>query len=102
MDDVWAIPRVCGTFRERLDGFPTQLPMALVERIVLCSSDPGQLVVDPFAGSGTTGEVCIRHGRRFMGFELREEFARAARRRLEQTAHAITDDRPLALGGKET
>jgi DNA modification methylase len=102
MDDVWGIPRVCGTFRERLDGFPTQLPMALVERIVLCSSDPGHLVVDPFAGSGTTGVVCIEHGRRFLGFELRDEFARAARRRLEQTAHAIKENRPLAIGGKAT
>jgi DNA modification methylase len=90
MDDVWAIPRVCGTFRERIPDFPTQLPLAIVERIVLCSSRRDDLVVDPFAGSGTTAVVCAMHGRRFAGFELREEFASVARRRLDAARQTMT------------
>ena len=89
MDDVWAIPRVCGTFRERQKGFPTQLPIALVERIVLVSTNAGDLVVDPFTGSGTTGVVCVKHGRRFHGIELRKEFASRARTRIDDTARSI-------------
>jgi DNA modification methylase len=52
---VWRISRVCGTFRERLPEFPTQLPLALLRRIVRTASDPGDLVVDPFSGWATTG-----------------------------------------------
>lgn len=95
MDDVWAIPRVCGTFRERIPEFPTQLPIALIKRIVLCSSRPGDLVVDPFAGSGTTAVVCVMHDRHFAGFELRDEFASAARDRL-QKACAASSPEPFA------
>jgi hypothetical protein len=63
-DDCWgvspAISRVCGTFRERRKGFPTQLPLALLLPIVGCASDPDDLIIDPFSGSGTTGEVAIK------------------------------------------
>ena len=89
LDDVWTIPRVCGTFRERVDGVPTQLPLALVRRVVLGLSHPGDLVLDPFAGSGTTGVVCVEHGRRFQGFELRQEFADIARGRIEKAAVVV-------------
>ena len=90
LDDVWVIPRVCGTFRERVDGVPTQLPLALVRRPVLGLSRPGDLVVDPFTGSGTTGVVCIEHGRRFQGFELRAGFAAIARARIDKAASECT------------
>lgn len=83
-DDVWTIPRVCGTFRERVDGVPTQLPIALVRRVVLGLSCPDDLVLDPFTGSGTTGVVSIEHGRRFHGFELREGYAAIARARMNR------------------
>jgi site-specific DNA-methyltransferase (adenine-specific) len=86
LDDVWTIPRVCGTFRERVDGVPTQIPLALVRRVVLGMSNPGDLVVDPFTGSGTTGVVCADSGRRFVGIELREQFAAIARSRISTTA----------------
>jgi site-specific DNA-methyltransferase (adenine-specific) len=82
LDDVWTIPRVCGTFRERVPGVPTQLPLALVRLVVQGLSLPGDLVVDPFTGSGTTAVACVEHGRRFHGFELREEFAAIARQRI--------------------
>lgn len=63
----------------------TQKPLALMEALVRDFTDPGDLVVDPFAGSGTTGVACIRLGRRFIGFEKDAKFYEAARRRLEQT-----------------
>ncbi len=88
LDDVWTIPRVCGSFRERVPGVPTQLPVALLRRVVLGLTNPGDLVVDPFAGSGTTGVVCIEHGRRFHGLELRERFAEIARDRMAATSPA--------------
>ena len=92
LDDVWAIPRVCGTFRERVKGVPTQLPLALVARIVRGLSRPGDVVLDPFTGSGTTGVVCIEHGRRFQGFELREEYAAIARARIGKAAQHGSED----------
>jgi DNA modification methylase len=57
-------------------------PEALVEPCVLAGSKPGDLVLDPFAGSGTTGVVALRHGRRFLGLELNGEYASMARRRI--------------------
>lgn len=84
-DDVWQIPRLVGNARERLPGFPTQLPIALVEPCVLCCTDVGDLVVDPFSGSGTTGMVAIKYGRRFVGFDLSEKFAKIASKRIWQT-----------------
>jgi site-specific DNA-methyltransferase (adenine-specific) len=85
-DDVWGIKpeiyRVAGTHRERIEEFPTQLPLALLRPIVACASDPGDLVVDPFSGSGTTGAACIELGRRYIGFELSPEFAELSRQRL--------------------
>lgn len=89
-DDVWPISRVCGTFSERVPGVPTQLPEALVSRIIVGTSRPGDLVVDPFTGSGTTGSVAVSHARRFIGFEKRESFASIARARIasREEAHA--------------
>lgn len=85
-DDVWGInpqiPRLHGTAAERLDDFPTQLPLRLLRPIVACASEPGDMVVDPFSGSGTTGCACIELGRHFMGVERSAEFARLSRERL--------------------
>lgn len=84
-DDVWQIPRLTGTCAERVPDFPTQLPLALVEPIVLCASMPGDLVVDPFNGSGTTGVASIRNGRKYVGIEKSEKFADMAIKRLLAT-----------------
>jgi DNA modification methylase/ParB-like chromosome segregation protein Spo0J len=86
-DDVWGInpdpiPRLVDNHRERIPGFPTQLPLDLLRPIVAAHSDPGHLVVDPFSGSGTTGAACVELGRRFVGIELSEEFAGLSRKRL--------------------
>lgn len=81
-DDVWQIPRLTGTSAERLPGFPTQLPVSLLERIIQCSSDPDDLVCDPFCGSGSTGVAAIQGSRRFIGIEKNSQYANKARRRL--------------------
>jgi site-specific DNA-methyltransferase (adenine-specific) len=84
-DDVWQIPRLTGTCSERIPDFPTQLPLAIVEPIVLCASMPGDLVVDPFNGSGTTGVASIRNGRKYIGIEKNEAFVDMAEMRLRAT-----------------
>jgi DNA modification methylase len=61
---------------------PYQKPEKLVERAVLASSRPGDLVLDPFLGSGTTAAVARRHGRRFLGFEIDPDWVRVALKRL--------------------
>ncbi|MGA2941598.1 MAG: site-specific DNA-methyltransferase [Xanthobacteraceae bacterium] len=93
-DDVqmrsdWFIPLCTG--EERLKGrdgkklHPTQKPEALLARVILAASRPDDLVLDPFCGTGTTGAVARRLGRRFIGFEREQEYAKAAEKRIEAT-----------------
>ncbi len=80
--DTWYVSRVCGTFKERGDH-PCQMPEAVLERIIKVSSEPGDLILDPFAGSGTTLAVAKRLGRDFLGIELSKEYVRKIRKRLD-------------------
>ena len=73
-DDTWYVARVCGTFKERGEH-PCQMPLALLERIIRVSSNPGDLVLDPFAGSGTTLVAAKNLGRDYLGIELSENYA---------------------------
>jgi len=86
-DNVWGIeppiPRLTGTCRERIPDIPTQLPLAMLTPIVLCASEPGDLVVDPFSGSGTTGVAAIQHGRRYLGIERSRRFVELSSLRLK-------------------
>ena len=61
-----------------------QKPEKLIERIVLASSSPGDLVLDPFVGVGTCPLVCKRHQRDFIGFEIQPNFVKAANERLQE------------------
>jgi len=63
-------------------GHQTQKPLALMELLVRLFSDRGELVLDPFAGSGTTGVAAIRLGRRFLGWEMNTEYAAIASKRM--------------------
>jgi site-specific DNA-methyltransferase (adenine-specific) len=81
--DTWYVARVCGTFKERT-SHPCQMPEAVLERIIAVSSNPDDLVFDPFAGSGTTLAVAKRLGRKFLGIELSEKYGRRVRARLDQ------------------
>ncbi|MFK8113208.1 MAG: site-specific DNA-methyltransferase [Rubripirellula sp.] len=70
-------------------GYPTQKPRKLYERVIESSSNPGDLVLDPFAGSGTTLAAAEHLGRRFIGIEAGERAIALARKRLtDQATHA--------------
>jgi site-specific DNA-methyltransferase (adenine-specific) len=79
---VWYFPRVCGTFKERAGFHGCQMPEQLLARIIKVSSNPGDLVVDPFAGSGSTLVVAKKLHRRCFGMELSENYAKRIRARL--------------------
>ena len=76
MRSVWSIitPK---TWEKRHGKHPTQKPEALLERIVLSSTNPGDVVLDPFSGSATTGVVAVRHGRKYIGLDMNEEYINA-------------------------
>ncbi|MGL6073626.1 MAG: DNA-methyltransferase [Fimbriiglobus sp.] len=80
--DTWSVSRVCGTFKERT-AHPCQMPEAVLDRIIQVASNPGDLVFDPFAGSGTTLAVAKRLKRRYLGMELSEDYADGIRERLD-------------------
>jgi len=82
-DDVWMIPRLVGTAEERIPDFPTQIPLEITRAIVGCASNPGDLVVDPFSGSASTGVTAIELGRLYLGIELRPKFCELSRLRLQ-------------------
>lgn len=83
MRSVWSIPNTPA--REKVFGkHPTQKPLALLERLILACTKPGDTVLDPFAGSGTTGVAAVKHQRSFIGFETNTEYARLARRRIRE------------------
>ncbi len=85
-EDTWYLPRLCGTFGERQGWHPCQLPEALLERIIAVSSNPGDLVFDPFTGSGTTLAVAARMQRHWLGCEFSDEYAAKALARIEHVA----------------
>ena len=97
LDDVWTdIPRLVTNASERIPGFPTQLPLALVRRCIEFATNPGDLVIDPFVGSGTTPHACLLTGRRFLGWERNAAFADLARQRI-QAAASIQSPEPKVL-----
>jgi site-specific DNA-methyltransferase (adenine-specific) len=87
MPNVLHFSRVMGNHPERLPDIPTQLPLDLLRMVVGCASDPGDLVLDPFSGSATTGAACIELGRRFLGIEDKAEFVRLSQQRLLAAQH---------------
>jgi len=93
--DVWTFSRVCGTFKERVGWHPCQMPRALLERIVQACSNPGDVVLDPFCGSGTTLVAAARLGRRWTGVELSRQYAAKANKRI--AAEEAAAGAPAAL-----
>ena len=93
MRSDWLIPLCSGGERLKNDdgvkAHPTQKPEALLHRVIMASTKPGAVVLDPFFGTGTTGAIAKRLGRHFIGIERDETYADAARQR-------IADIRPPA------
>ena len=85
MRSDWMLPLCTGAERLKADGrktHPTQKPEALLYRILLATTEPGGVVLDPFFGTGTTGAVAKRLGRRWIGIERDPDYAAAARQRI--------------------
>ena len=72
LNDYWTdIPQVNNMSKRKSGNIhPCPLPVKLVERIILITTNPGDMVIDPFAGSSTTAIACLNTGRRFVGFEM--------------------------------
>jgi DNA modification methylase len=86
-EDWWYFPVVARLHNERT-GYPTQKPEALMRRIILASSNPGELVADFFCGSGTTAVVAAQSGRRFIASDESLRAIQTTRGRLIRTASA--------------
>jgi len=86
----WYFPRVAGTFKERAGFHGCQMPEQLLGRIIRTCADENEVVMDPFSGSASTLIVAKKLGRRFVGFELSEEYAKAGTERLNSVA--VGDD----------
>jgi len=84
--DVWTIPRLPGNAKERT-GHPCQMPEAILERIILATTDARDMVFDPFAGSGTTLAVAQRLDRRFLGCEMSADYCAKINERLAKNNH---------------
>ncbi|MTH45618.1 adenine-specific DNA-methyltransferase [Intestinirhabdus alba] len=89
--NVWTFPRV-RYLMEEYENHPTQKPQALLERIILASSNPEERVLDPFAGSFTTGAVAIAYGRKFIGIEVNGEYIKMGLRRLNVSSHYSSEE----------
>lgn len=79
--NLWRIPSLKGTSREKV-GHPSQKPEALIERIIQSSTRTGDLVIDPFSGSGTTAVVAQKLGRKWLAIEKSEEYIQTSKERL--------------------
>ena len=83
MKDVWTGSLTKPS--EKVEGkHPTQKPEYLLERIIFASTEEGQVILDPFCGSGTTGVEAVRYGRKFIGIDVSEEYMEISKKRLEK------------------
>lgn len=92
--DVWIIPNVKANHVEKTIH-PCQFPVELIERLVLALTQPGDLVVDPYMGVGTTACAAVRHHRRAAGAELMAEYVAVARERVRLAAAGELSTRPM-------
>ena len=101
MRSDWLLPLCTGA--ERLKGTPESPPNteaeSLISRVILSTSKPGDLIVDPFSGSGTTAAVAKRFSRRFIGIEQSKEYVEISRQRL-QTVQVLNDPDVLEIETK--
>ena len=95
MRSDWVIPICSGPERLKTEGkkvHPTQKPEALLHRVLMASTKPGDTVLDPFFGTGTTGAVAKKLGRRFIGLERDEVYASFARERIAAVEELVASE----------
>ena len=90
MKDVWVMTAP-GKSEKNYGKHPTQKPLSLLDRLISAATDEGDLVLDAFNGSGTTGVSCIRTNRKYIGIELEKEFIELSKKRLVEQSK-LTDD----------
>ncbi len=83
MTDVWRLPAIA-PWEKKCGKHPTQKPLGLLSRIIMASTKPGAWILDPFAGSSTTGIAANLLGRRYLGIEREEEFATISKARSKE------------------
>lgn len=86
--DVWIIPNVKHNHVEKT-GHPCQFPIELVERLILSMSRPGDWVLDPYAGVGSTMAAAVRNGRRGAGAEIEPKYVKVAKERVKAAAAGL-------------
>jgi len=86
--DVWDVPSINNMAKERT-GYPTQKPLALLEPLVLAHTKKGDLVIDPYCGSGTTLVAAALHQRRAIGIDASEEAVAIAKKRLAEIPRTL-------------
>jgi adenine-specific DNA-methyltransferase len=92
--DVWVIPNVKHNHVEKTDH-PCQFPVEMIERLVLSLTNPGDLVLDPFLGSGTAAVAAVRHGRRAAGAEVVDGYMKIAEQRIREAWKGELRTRPM-------
>jgi site-specific DNA-methyltransferase (adenine-specific) len=96
LGDVWDIGIVAPVAKERT-GYPTQKPEALMKRLLEALTEPDDLVIDPYLGSGTTLAVCAQTGRRAVGIDQSRRAIQVARKRLSALDVAPLQERVIEL-----
>ena len=92
--DIWEIPNVKSNHVEKT-VHPCQFPVELIERLVLALTGPGDWVLDPFMGVGTTAIAALMHGRKAIGAEIMPEYVEIARQRLQRAEQGQLRVRPM-------
>ena len=92
--DTWHVSRICGTFKEREGWHGCQMPIDVLNRIIAASSNPGDIVVDPFNGSGTTIVAAATLGRQYVGIDQSPEYVAHANKRLAHVLEQIGEADP--------
>ena len=90
MRDVWDIPIIAPRAKER-SGYPTQKPLALLDRLIYASSNPGDVVLDPFCGCATACVAAEKLGRKWAGIDI-------SAKALELVHHRLAEQPPLGIG----
>jgi site-specific DNA-methyltransferase (adenine-specific) len=80
--NILRVPSLKGNSKEKC-GHPSQKPIDLIEKLIACSTDAGDLVLDPFLGSGTTAAAAHRLGRKWLGIEKDSNYIKIAKSRLK-------------------
>lgn len=91
MRSVWSIPTTPKS-EKSFGHHPTQKPIELLRRLILLCTLEGQLVLDPFCGSGTTGVVSVTHGRNFIGIDLEPEYIELSNKRIGAVYETYQND----------